>query len=362
MARSLGCFNSNWILCATVAVAACSSVASAQSLAPGVRGVATRAPANVVIDGNLNEFKNAFCTPINYFHRDQKNRPAQFFYMWDDEAFYAGLRTLDQKRANHAPDDRLWEGDGVEWYFDTRRGAGFRSTKWTNDGSVHCYWVGLTKDKIEPRFCLRPGYLDAIPNVGVEVGARETDYGMEVEFKLPWKNFANFKVKAGEVIAVDAELCYADGGPRVDRYFAYGSPLSVQQPASLAKVALVDTLRDEHWAQCGPVMMPVRCDTAWSQRVKAHAHAQISLPPNHREQVRRVVFQLTDLQGKKLGEYEASERVINKAGGFAVASAHWPVDTAPPGGHHVTAIVYGRDGELTRIAPRLVSTAMKPGY
>ena len=147
--------------------------AQTRPLAPGVRGLATRAPGKVVIDGDLSEFRDAFSTPVNYFNPDQKNRPAQFFYMWDDEAFYAGLRTLDQKRADPAPDDRLWEGDAVEWYFDTRRGDNFRSTKWTNDGAVHCYWTGLTGNQIKPRFCLRPGYLNAIPKIGIEVGAQK---------------------------------------------------------------------------------------------------------------------------------------------------------------------------------------------
>jgi hypothetical protein len=62
------------------------------------------------------------------------------------------------------------------------------------------------------------------------LAARRTKSGMEVELKLPWKNFPEFTAKTGEVIAGDAELCYSDGGPRVDGYFAYGSPLSVQQP------------------------------------------------------------------------------------------------------------------------------------
>ena len=39
----------------------------AQDLAEGVRGVATRAPSPVVMDGDLSEFQHAFCTPINYF-------------------------------------------------------------------------------------------------------------------------------------------------------------------------------------------------------------------------------------------------------------------------------------------------------
>src|SRR5688572_17510417 len=103
---------------------------AADALQPGVRGVATRAPAGMKIDGDLSEFRDAFVTPVEYFHDDLRNRAAQFSYMWDDEAFYAGLRTLDQKQANPAPDDRLWEGDAVEWYFDTRRGNGFRGQTW----------------------------------------------------------------------------------------------------------------------------------------------------------------------------------------------------------------------------------------
>jgi len=337
--------------------------AAAQQLAPGVRGVATRALDKVMIDGDLSEFRDAFCTPINYFHPDQANRSAQLFYMWDDEAFYAGLRTLDQKLANNAPDDRLWEGDGVEWYFDTRRGEGFRSTKWTNDGSVHCYWVGLTGIELEPRFCLRPGYLDAIPKIGVEVGSRRTEHGMEVEFKLPWKNFTNFSPMIGEVIAVDAELCYSDGGSRVDRFFAFGSPLSVQQPASLAKVQLVERMLREYWSPCGPVMMPIRCDTAWQQKTSALAHGMVSLPPNHLDDIGKIVFRVVDLKGKTLGEYEAPKKPIQKEGNFVAAMASWPTDVAPPGGHHVMAIVHDRDGkELTRIAPRLVSTSMQQGY
>ena len=181
---------------------------------------------------------------------------------------------------------------------------------------------------------------------------------------MPWANFPQFKAKLGEVIAVDAELCYSDGGPRVDRFFAYGSPLSVQQPASLAKVQLVDKLESGHWQQCGPVMMPVRCDTAWTQRAKANAHGTITLPPNHMDAVGKIVFRLTDLAGKTLGEYEAQRnKPFQSFGNFALATARWPNDVAPPGGHHVTAIVYDTEGkELTRIAPRLVSTTMKKGY
>lgn len=339
--------------------------AQSAKLAPGVRGVATRAPKGMKIDGDLSEFKDAFATPVEYFHADLKNRAAQFFYMWDEEAFYAGLRTLDQKQADNAPDDRLWEGDAVEWYFDARRGSDFRSQAWPTEpvGAVHCYWTGYKNAELQPRFCLRPNFLQQIPKIGVEVGARRTAIGAEVEFKLPWANFPNFKAAAGEVIAIDAELCYSDGGPRVYRSFVFGSPLSVQQPASLAPVQLVEKLEPSHWKQCGPVLMPMRCDTPWGQPTKAHASGSIALPVNHAEQVGKVVFRLTDLDGRKLGEFEAKPAVFEKLGNFAKAQAAWPADLAPAGAHQVTAIVYDKSGnELTRVAPRLVSVNMTPGY
>lgn len=342
--------------------------ANAQSptLAAGVRGVATKAPPGMKIDGDLSEFKDAFATPVEYFHPDLKNRAAQFFYMWDEQAFYAGLRTLDQKQADQADDDHLWEGDAVEWYFDTRRGDDFRSIAWPTEpvGAVHCYWTGYKNDQVQPRFCLRPNFLKQIPKIGIEVGARKTAVGAEVEFKLPWANFPDFKAKAGEVIAVDAELCYSDGGPRVYRSFVFGSPLSVQQPASLARVQLVEKFEPAHWKQCGAVLMPMRCDTAWGQSpVKAHASASIALPPNLADQVGKIVFRVVDLEGNKLGEFEAKSEVFEPAGNFARAKASWPIDIAPPGGHQVVAIVHDRSGkELTRIAPRLVSVNMTQGY
>ncbi len=341
------------------------STLCAGELAAGVRGLATRAPKEMKIDGDLSEFKDAFCTPINYFHPDLKNRPAQFFYMWDDEAFYAGLRTLDERPANNASDDRLWEGDGVEWYFDTRQDATFRSNEWinANNGSVHCYWVGLAGREIKPRFCLRPGFLNAIPKLGVEVGARRTKLGVEVEFKMPWKNFPKFEVKEDRVIALDAELCYSDGGPRVDRFFAYGSPLSVQQPASLAKIQLVGKFEKEHWAACGAVMMPMRCDVSWNQLGKAGGHAYVTIPPNHESEIGKITVRLTDLQGKTIGEYDADVQTIQSDGNFKRAYARWPLDDATAGAFHATAIVFDKEGkELTRIAPRLVSTSMQQGY
>jgi hypothetical protein len=338
------------------------TLANAQERKPGVRGLATRAPADMKIDGDLSEFKDSFCTPVNYFHPQVGERAAQFFYMWDDEAFYAGLRTLDTKQTNHAPDGRLWEGDAVEWYFDTRRDENFRGLDW-GKGAVHCYWTGYNKTEVAPRFCLRPGYLDAIEKIGVQVGARKTDYGAEVEFKLPWANFPNFKAASGEVIALDAELCYSDGGPRVDRIFAYGSPLCVQQPAGQGQVQLVEKLKPADWKQCGAVMMPVRCDTAWSQPTKALVTGQMALPPDQAGEISKVVFRSSDLEGKTVGDYPGKVTTIHEAGRFQLAEAQWPSDAAVPGLHTLIGIVYGQDGkELCRVAPRMVSAGWVQGY
>ncbi len=332
-------------------------------LAPGVRGLATRAPAGMKIDGDLSEFKDAFCTPVEYFNENLRERAAQFFYMWDDEAFYAALRTLDTKPADLADDNHLWEGDAVEWYFDTRQDASFRSQAWGGKGSVHCYWTGLKNKEVQGRFCLRPNYLDAIPKIGVEVAARRTKVGMDVEFKLPWANFPGFKAALNTVIALDAEVCYSDGGGRVYRSFAFGSPLSVQQPANLGRIQLVDHVAPEHWAACGPVMFPVRCDTPWTQPEKPQVTAYLAIPPNRAEDVGKVVFRVLGLDGAVLAERPGTVETFEAEGAFRRAKAQWPADLAAPGAYQLLGVVYGKSGaELARVAPRMVSVNMAPGY
>lgn len=336
--------------------------AAAEELKPGVRGVATRAPADVKIDGDLGDFRGAFCTPVNYFHPQINERAAQFFYMWDETAFYAALRTLDTKQFNGSDDAHLWGGDAVEWYFDTRRDENFRGIDW-GKGAVHMYWTGYDKADVKPRWCLRPGYLDAIPGKGIEVAAKKTPFGAEVEFKLPWENFPNFKAAAGEVIALDAELCYSDGAARVDRIFAYGSPLCVQQPAAQGMVQLVEKLEPAHWKQCGPVLAPIRCDTPWTQKSKAHVAGKLALPPDHHDQIGKIAFRISDLDGKVLGEYPAERKTLHEVGRFFLAEATWPSDLAVPGQHTLIAILSDKSGkELCRIAPRLVSAGWVQGY
>lgn len=340
---------------------------AAQADEPRVRAVAPRAAGQLKIDGKLgvDEYRGALGTPVEYFNPDVKNRPAQFFYLWDDEAFYVGLRTLDEHA--FSPEAPMWEGDAVEWYFDVRRGNDFLSQTWPKEaspGAVHCFFTPMRLDKIEPRFTLRPGFEQAIAKTGVEVAAERTATGLEVEFKLPWVNFPQFKPAVGEVIGVDAELSYSDGGPRSYRSFVFGNPLSVQQPANLARVKLVEQLSREDWAACAAVMAPMRVDVPWSQDGVAEAVGRIAVPPGRRSDVSKVVFELSDLAGRPIGAYPADrEVVLEKARDFAVWEARWPVAVAPAGGYQAVAVLYGSQGkELARVAPRLVSVNMAPGY
>src|ERR1700722_19228560 len=316
----------------TAVIVVAGNAQAGDKLEPGVRGLATRAPKDMKMNGDLSVFKDAFATPVEYFNDDLKNRAAQFFYMWDDEAFYAGLRTLDTKPADNAPDNQLWEGDAVEWYFDTRHDENFRGQKWERgeNGAVHCYWTGLKGTEVVPRFCLRPGFLDAIKKTGVEVAARRTSVGMDVEFKMPWANFPKIKPELNAVIALDAELCDSDGGARVFRSFVYGSPLSVQQPASLGKIQLVDKIKPAYWAACGPVMAPIHCDTAWGQPTKPMVTGYMALPPNQDDQIGKVVFRILGLNGKTLGDFPGKVETFEKEGNFQRATAQWPSDLAIP--------------------------------
>src|SRR4051812_42888361 len=79
-----------------------------------LRAVIPKADTPPVMDGKLAEYGHAFCAPLEYFNTDSKNRPAQIYYLWDEAAFYVGVRTLDEKR--FAPRKLFWTGDAVEWY------------------------------------------------------------------------------------------------------------------------------------------------------------------------------------------------------------------------------------------------------
>jgi hypothetical protein len=326
-----------------------------------LRAVIPRAGAPMVIDGRLDEYTQAFCTPVEYFHPDWKNRAGQFFYLWDNEAFYVGVRTLDEKP--FTPHEPLWVGDAVEWYFDTRPEPAANRLAW-GPGAVHCFFTALDGERLAPRFCLRPGYEDAIPATGVKVAGRRTEHGLEYEFKLPWSNFPQFHAENGATLHLDAELSYSDGVSRTFRTFVFGGPLSVERPANLAVAVLAEKFTRDDWQSGGPVMMPMRVDVPWKQDGQPHVQAMIAASPNRRAEVGRVVVQLIRADGRPIAEYAVDQpEVMEHDGNFARYVARWPASLAAHGTYHVQVVVYDAAGkELTRVTPRLASVNMEQGY
>jgi hypothetical protein len=332
-------------------------------LAPGVRGLVTRTTGALQIDGRLDEWTTAFCTPVHYAHKDPENRAGQFFYLWDDEAFYVGLRCLDKKQANPGALAATYNGDAVEFYIDTRLPDALRGKEWS-PGAIHFFFSPYQGAELKPRWVMRGGI--ATSNVkleGVEIAATQTLESYTVEFKLPWANFPGFHPKLGAVFALDAELCSGDGATRTDRTFAYGSPLSVQQPASLGKVQLVRSFDPEYFPVVGPSAFPFWVDTPWVQAERAQVQAVVAIPPAFDQYVGEVEVRIHDTDGKVVKTLPARVESLGPKGlEFNRAVARWSVDDYAPGSYFATARVAARTGKtLTTVAPRMVSEAIING-
>lgn len=348
------------ILCLTLAALATNATQASGEMSESVRAVIPRASVAPKIDGKLEEYGHAFCTPIEYFHADAKNRAAQLYYLWDDSAFYLAVRTLDEHP--FSPNELFWTGDAVEWYFDTRPDSAEKRLTW-GQGAVHCFLSPVTLDAIKPQFNLRPGYEDAIPQQGIQLASRRWEHGLEYEFCLPWSNFPKYRPRNGGRLRLDAELSYSDGVSRNFRSFAFGNPLSVECPANMACVQLGDEFKRGDWNSCGPLLMPMRVDTSWLQSGVPRVQASIAMPPNEAESVGRVAFQLLDTHGQVIAEFDSHEELLVEGGNFCRRVASWPVELAAAGTYHVQAVVYDPEGaELTRVAPRMVSVNMEQGY
>jgi hypothetical protein len=334
-------------------------------LPAGVRGLVVRANEPISVDGRLTElaWSSAYCTPLHFNHRDLLNRAAQVYYLWDEKALYIGLRALDQKRSNVGDDGSLWNGDSVEFYLDTRAGDALRGKDWSA-GAVHLFYTPFTQATLRPRWAMRQGIATSDTKLdGVALAASEQGWGYEAEFAIPWANFDEFRARAGSLIGLDFELCSGDGGPRVDRTFAFGSPLSVQQPASLGLLALVDQIEPEHIHKYAAAMTPLWVETPWVQADRARVQAVVGLPPAALHHVGSVEVRLHDTDGTIVRTVPAElERFGPLDLGFVRALATWPIDDFAPGTYFATARVVGRDGEtLTTVAPRLVHEASMTG-
>ncbi|MDR3639401.1 MAG: sugar-binding protein [Isosphaeraceae bacterium] len=332
-------------------------------LARGVRGLITRAPSKITVDGSLREWDDAFCTPVHYNHQNLANRAAQFFYLWDDEAFYIGLRCLDQKQANPAPLDSTYDGDAVEFYLDTRAGDALRGKDWTA-GAIRFFFSPFQAGELKPRWVMRGGIATSDTKLnGVQLAATRDAVHYDVEFKVPWLNFPDFAPRLGALLALDAELCSADGAGRTDRTFAYGSPLSVEQPASLGKVELVKRFDPDYFETAGPSAFPFWVDTPWNQAGRAQVVATVAIPPAFLAIVGAVEVRLHDADGKIVKTVPARIEGFGPIElRFSRAQAAWSIDDFAPGTYFATARVLARTGKpLTTVAPRMVQEAIIQG-
>ncbi len=335
----------------------------APPLAEGVRGLVTRASGGVKLDGSLDEWATAYCTPVHYNHADLAERAAQFFYQWDDEALYIGLRSLDTHRADPGAQGAIYDGDAVEFYLDTRPRNALRGKDWT-EGAVHLFYSPFEGQALKPRWVIRSGIATSGTKLsGVAVAATVHPWGDEVEFKLPWANFPKFRPEIGALIALDAELCSGDGGGRTDRTFAFGSPLSVQQPASLGLMQLVRNFDPDYLPAAGPASFPMWVETPWTQPKRAEVQAVVAIPPEFVEVVGTVEIRLLDADGKVLKTLPAPIQPFGPEGkDFARAVARWSIDDFAPNTYFATAKVHSRTGKtLVTVTPRMVHEAILSG-
>jgi hypothetical protein len=332
-------------------------------LAKGVRGLVTRTVGEVSMDGKLDEWSEAFCVPVHYNHGRLEDRAAQFFAMWDDEALYIGLRALDRKQANPGVGGAVFNGDAVEFYLDTRSGEALRAKDWS-EGAVHLFYSPFEGTARKPRWVIRQGIATSDTELkGVVVEANTQDWGYEVEFKLPWANFPKFRPKLGALLALDAELCSGDGGERTDRTFAYGSPLSVQQPASLGLVELVKSFDPDYLPAIGAAAFPFWVETPWVQPERAHVQATVGIAPDFVDLAGEVQVRLHDTHGTIVKSVPARMETFGPQGKrFARAIAFWSIDEFAPGTYFATAEVVARTGKtMASVAPRMVHEANMSG-
>jgi hypothetical protein len=335
-------------------------------LAPGVRGLITKAPASgIKIDGKLDEWGAMFCTPVHYNHAQTAERAAHFYYAWDDAGLCIGLRALDRHRANVAPLEIIADGDAVELYLDTRQGPALRGKDWST-GAIHLFFTPFEGTRLAPRWVIRRGIATSNTKLqGVEIAATLLvgEVGYEIEFKVPWSNFPEFRPKPGALMAIDAELCSGEGARRTDRTFAYGSPLSVQQPASQGLVELVDKFEPEYCNQVGPAAFPLWVETPWNQPERAAVRATLGIPPSFVEAVGDVEVRLHNTDGAIVRTLKARVEPFGPPGlGFVRAVATWPIDEFAPNTYFATARVTAKSGKvLTTVAPRMVEEAQMSG-
>jgi hypothetical protein len=305
-------------------------------------GLIAKAQQPVAMDGTLTGWEGAFVTSVHVGHPDFANRGAQFLYLWDEKNLYIGLRCLDRKPAHVGRDDQIWNGDAVEFYLDTRRGAQLGAAQF-GPGTLHCFYTPFTGTEIKPRIGMRdlPAFKE-FKLQGAEVAAQKTPWGWTAVFKLPWSNFRNFIPKAGEVIGLECELCSSDGGPRADRTFVYSGPAAVGSPAAFGRVQLVDKLDNPGALKLhGRVLLPMSVTKSGNY---PWLYGTVCISPTIEKSVAKLEGKLLDAAGKVRKTSTGSKNTLD--GGFTLWTGSWELFDLPPGVYTLEVVATDKTGAV----------------
>lgn len=307
-----------------------------------VAGLIPKAQKPIKLDGKLDDWTGAFVTPVHVGHPDFTNRGAEFFYLWDDDNLYIGLKCLDQKPAHIGGENALWNGDAIEFYLDTRRGEKLGASPF-GPGTLHMFWTPFTKTDIKPRLAVRP--LPAFKDFklqGAEVASEKTPWGWTAEFKLPWKNFPDFKPKAGEQIGIECELCSSsDGGPRVDRTFVYSSPAAVGSPSAFGRVKLMDNIEPEALKPLGRALLPLALTKSANY---AWLYGTACISPTIEKTVAKIEGKIVGESGKVRKTTAGSRKTL--AGGLVLWTGSWELFDLPAGVYTVEITALDKEGKV----------------
>ncbi|OAI38716.1 hypothetical protein AYO40_01805 [Planctomycetaceae bacterium SCGC AG-212-D15] len=305
-----------------------------------VVGLIPKATTTIKLDGYLDEWSNAFATPVHVGHPDFANRGGQFLFLWDEENLYVGLRCLDQKPAHVGPDNQIWNGDAVEFYLDTRRGDKLGAAQF-GPGTLHCFWTPFTKTEIMPRIQVRdlPAFKD-FKLQGAKVAAVKTPWGWTAEFQLPWANFPEFKAKAGEIIGIDCELCSSDGGARVDRTFVHSGPAAVGSPSAFGRVRLVDKkIEPDDLKPLGRALLPLAITKSGNY---GWMYGTACISPTIEKSVAKIEGKVLDAEGKVRKTTTGSRKTLD--GDFVMWNGAWELFDLPPGTYTLEVTALDKEG------------------
>lgn len=315
------------------------SIVHAQEKA--VVGLIPKAQKAIKLSGKLDDWDGAFVTPVHVGHPDFGNRGAHFLFLWDEQTLFVGLRCLDQKPAHVGAENQIWNGDAVEFYLDTRRGAQFGAAAY-GPGTLHMFYTPFTKTDVQPRLQVRdlPAFKE-FKLQGAEVAAEKTPWGWTAAFKLPWSNFPDFKPKSGEIIGLECELCSSDGGPRSDRTFVYSGPAAVGSPSAFGRIQLVDKIEAADLKSLGRALLPMSLTKSTNYD---WLYGSIIVSPTIDKIVAKIDGKIVDADGKVRKTTTGARKTID--GGFVLWEGKWELFDVPAGVYTLEVTALDKEGKV----------------